>query len=408
MWKALGWVLLATWSCHSFGGHEHGVLGGSGEKDAGGEGNTAPWNGGERGAALPMEGGAGAGLAGMGGQGASGAEGGHGGQQPAGQGGGPECDEDVSCIPEAPCWIGRTSCRSGVAECFALEPAPGRTPCGSGNECTGDGTCIEVIASCVDQPIPGCGAITIQGGSFRMGWPGLTPEDPWQPVTVRTFAVDAYEVSVARFRRFWEAGHPVAAPATYPDGTIVRVERAPEEPAPTSENQLFNWSAQPAGREMHPINRVTWQTAFAFCAWDGGRLPTEAEWEYAASGREVDGLEPGRLYPWGDDEPTCALAQALDCPSANTVGVGGLVPHGGIFQMIGNVSEWTADAFEGYGGPCWDGTLKVDPLCSGPEGGTHVVRGSSFMSYHHPSIWRVGRSSLSGGRGIRCVRDPIE
>ena len=245
------------------------------------------------------------------------------------------------------------------------------------------------------------------GGSFKMGWPGLTTEDPWQVVAVGTFVVDAHEVSVARFRRFWEAGHPAAGAVTYPKGDVVRAALAPEEPATTTDNPLFNWSPLPADRELHPINRVTWQTALAFCAWDGGRLLTEAEWEYAASGREVDGLESGRLYPWGDDEPTCARAQVLDCPSEKTVEVAELEPDGGIFQMVGNVSEWTADIFQPYDGSCWGGAL-INPLCNGPEDSAHVSRGSSFMSSTHPSVWRIGRSAVSGARGIRCARDPIE
>lgn len=393
-------------ACHSVTS-EHPVSGTSGEagevatdggdtSGLGGEGgNTGGASGGEK----PVGGRLGGGAGADGGAGANG----------EGQAGESACEAGVPCVPDAPCWLeGQTSCDQGIQTCVASEPAPPHKTCGAGRECTGDGTCVHLSPSCVDQSVAGCGARTIEGGSFKMGWSKAGAEISWQPVKVSTFVVDAYEVTVARFRRFWQAGHPVPSPITYPGGRAVNATYVADEPEPTTDNDAYNWSSQAGLREAYPINRVSWEAAFAFCAWDGGRLPTEAEWEYVASGRKVEGLEPGRLYAWGDAEPTCALAHGLACSPATALGADALSPIGGVFEMAGNISEWTVDTYETYGGSCWDGTARVNPLCWNPDSQDHTARGSSFLSSIHPSIWRAGYFGRTASRGIRCVRDPIE
>ena len=107
-----------------------------------------------------------------------------------------------------------------------------------------------------------------------------------------------------------------------------------------------------AGRENHPVVQISWNDARAFAAWCGGRLPTEAEWEFAARG----GLADPR-FPWGDEEPD-ELDQvqhlARNFPNSNTIADGflGTSPvtafaanGAGLYGMAGNVWEWTADPF---------------------------------------------------------------
>jgi sulfatase modifying factor 1 len=441
-------------ACHSVSGREHPAPAGTGAAGEGGKetdtDGSAGGLGGESDSAAGASGGhavvgqagamagaggalagAGGALAGAGGAlaGAGGALAGAGGApvvvaSPAGSGGTstggnqtptggsqidePTCEEGSPCVPDARCWLGLTSCDHGIQTCVASEPTPEHEACGSGQECTGDGTCVKVSPSCVDQPIAGCGTLTVMGGSFKMGWSKANAEVSWQPVTVDTFVVDTYEVTVARFRRFWQAGHPVPSPITYPGGRSVDATYRADEPEATTENAAYNWSSQEGLRESYPINRVSWEAAFAFCAWDGGRLPTEAEWEYVASGRKVEGLEPGRLYVWGDAEPTCALTHGFACSPATALGADALSPIGGVFEMAGNISEWTVDTYESYGGSCWDGTARVNPLCWNPDSQDHTARGSSFLSSIHPSIWRAGHFGRTASRGIRCVRDPVE
>lgn len=289
------------------------------------------------------------------------------------------------------------------------KPRPMGYACGDGHECTGDGTCIKARASCSGTNERGCGLVTITGASYKMGWMASAPEQPYQPVKVRTFVMDAQEVSVGRFRQYWERGPELAPPVKYPNGAVIKPTVPREEPLGTSHDAVMNWSAEPTDREALPINRITWETAFGFCAWDGGRLPTEAEWEYAAAGRFGSNLDQGRTYPWGEEEPSCALSTFVDC-SPRTLAVDTLPDSGGLYHLGGNVAEWVADDFAGYfepDGKCWQGLPQANPLCTGTSGGVKVVRGSSFLSGQHEAVWRSGRNSPSAGRGVRCVRDPI-
>jgi iron(II)-dependent oxidoreductase len=128
---------------------------------------------------------------------------------------------------------------------------------------------------------------------------------------------------------------------------------------------------------------VNWYEANAYCAWAGRRLPTEAEWELAASGEPTpDGrgfTERKRRYPWGDEAPTPERAN-LDSQAMGCVEVGAH-PAGdsafGCRQMIGNVWEWTADTFEAYPG------FELDPYAeySAPSFGQQkVLRGGCWAT----------------------------
>jgi iron(II)-dependent oxidoreductase len=135
--------------------------------------------------------------------------------------------------------------------------------------------------------------------------------------------------------------------------------------------------------EESPVVHVSWYEADAFCRWAGRRLPTEAEWEIAASAEPAAGGtgfgSRRRLYPWGDQAPSAEMAN-LDWRSGGPVEVSA---HGagdsafGCRQMIGNVWEWTADAFLPYPG------FSADPYkeYSEPWFGTHkVLRGGCWAT----------------------------
>ncbi len=209
-----------------------------------------------------------------------------------------------------------------------------------------------------DGVAPGAAGIAwvrIPGGSFQMGSDaGESDEKPVHTVHVSSFELMKTEVTVGQYRKCVEAGACTA-------------------PNDKSSATYCNWGY--SGREDHPVNCVDWLQAQAFAKWAGGRLPTEAEWEYAArSGGE------SWTYPWGDEEATCSRAILSDggngCGEGRTWPVcskpAGNSTHG-VCDLAGNVWEWVQDGYhDSYSGAPGDGRAW--------EGGAsdRVVRGGSW------------------------------
>ena len=163
-------------------------------------------------------------------------------------------------------------------------------------------------------------------------------EMPEHAVTIGAFAIDRYEVTNEAFARF-SAGHEY-----------------------------------PRAKAKHPVVSVTWQEADAYCRWRGGRLPYEAEWEYAARGGRKHGL-----YPWGDDPPDPSRANYGASKLGTTAPVGSYPPNGfGLFDMSGNVWEWTAD-------PWQSGSTERYVIRGGSFGGAPVNLRVSYRDSHRAS-----------------------
>jgi formylglycine-generating enzyme required for sulfatase activity len=300
-----------------------------------------------------------------------------------------------------------------------------RNVCAGGRICAA-GMCVQQ-RSCPSAMTPGCGVVSLVGGSFTVGAPvncstmpsdpacGIDAAPPVSDVRVSAFQLDAYEVTVARFRVFWadrvrDNGASLrASPVPYPNGTSVAWLGAGREPTgPAS----FNWSSTAGMREAHPMNGVDFWTAMEFCVWDGGRLPTEVEWEYAARGRVT-----GRIYPWGDVPPPVmmcterahwALCSGEDGALTRRVGQFPSTP-GPFYDLGGNVLEWTADTRSTSRTLCWRGT--VDPLCQEAASGTaeRQIRGGSYFTVDTPSMRAASRATLNASAqssvvGFRCAR----
>ena len=197
--------------------------------------------------------------------------------------------------------------------------------------------------------------IRISGGTFEMGdadseWDS---ERPVHTVTVASFEISKTEVTVAQYRACVSAGK-CRAPDLDLYGALIGC----------------TWNAE--GKDNHPVNCVSWNDAKAYAEWFAARLPTEAEWEYAA---RSGGLH--REYPWGDAEPTCDLAVISGCGSGtqSVCSKEGGNTEQGLCDMAGNVWEWVEDDWHGnYVGAPEDGSAWVDS----PRASFRVRRGGSW------------------------------
>jgi formylglycine-generating enzyme required for sulfatase activity len=304
------------------------------------------------------------------------------------------------------------------------------------------------------------GMIWIAGGQFTMGtdaevgWPD---EKPVHAVRVDGFWIDATEVTNAQFRRFVEATGYVTTAEKKPSLEEIMAQVPPGTPPPPDDllvpgsmvftvpevevdlrdfSQWWKWvpganwrhpEGPPStlnGREDHPVVHVSWFDAVAYARWAGKRLPTEAEWEYAARG----GLH-NKPYVWGASPPSSNSANIWqgEFPHKNTAfdGFAGTAPvksfkpNGyGLYDMAGNVWEWCADYYDrGLHERLAAGPISVNP--QGPsqtidpvrpyevqrvqKGGSFLCHESYYLRYR-PSA-RHGCSPDTGMLhvGFRCV-----
>jgi len=213
------------------------------------------------------------------------------------------------------------------------------------------------------RPVDDMAMVNVPAGTFEMG--SLPDDDQFGPhaVTLDGFWIDQTEVTNAQFAAFLnDQGNQMEGGVTWLE--VQQMENAQVE----IRDDMF----QPeVGKAEHPVVEVSWYGAAAYCEWVGGRLPTEAEWEYAARGPE------NSTYPWGNDAPSCALAQFGGCGDYS-VPVGSLSSDGDSWvrakAMAGNVWEWTADYYGEY-----PAEAQTNP--TGPKSGERkVARGGSFFS----------------------------
>ena len=272
-----------------------------------------------------------------------------------------------------------------------------------------------------------CSSIAVSGGTFNRS------NNVSYPATVSNFVLDKYEVTVGRFRAFVDAGEGIqSSPPAPGDGAHPLIAGSGWDSSwnaslladsDTLKSNLkcqsgiypeYTWTDSPSAGEGRPINCVSWYEAFAFCAWDGGRLPTEAEWNYAAAG----GSEQ-RKYPWGATEPGTNASLAIyncyyngpgglnGCTGVTNIAVVGTAPAGngkwGHADLAGSVEEWNLDwMVSGYPAPCND----CANLASADQ---RVLRGGDFQS---DAFWLESDTRNGAGTpwrrmenwGFRCAR----
>jgi formylglycine-generating enzyme required for sulfatase activity len=220
--------------------------------------------------------------------------------------------------------------------------------------------------------------IEIPAGVFVMGSDAGDPEDaPAHQVDLPAYEIDKFEVTNADFDAFVQA-----------TGHVTDAEQAGKK----SWRDSFG-----EGQENHPVVRVTWNDAVAYCAWLGKRLPSEAEWEKAA--RATEELR----YPWGNEwDPAKANTKAAGLRGTTAVGSfgAGASPYG-VEDLAGNVWEWTADWYQAYPG---------NTVADAYYGETcRVTRGGGWFD-DEPQVVTYNRNCADPNKtaidelGFRCAR----
>ena len=213
--------------------------------------------------------------------------------------------------------------------------------------------------------------VYLEGGSFLMGNDANRSEAPEEEVTVGPFWIDKYPVTVAKYGEFLKS-------TGYPEPKFWR-------------DPQYNGADQ-------PVVGVSWEQAQAFAHWCGKELPTEAQWEFAARGRE------NRRYPWGSLPPSSTRANYGDfigMPSMVTMHDDGQTPDG-VFDMAGNVMEWTLDPYSSY--VLIRMGKREEALMKEPR---RVVRGGSWASGEESLVTTARHGLFPESQlstvGFRCV-----
>ena len=221
--------------------------------------------------------------------------------------------------------------------------------------------------------------VYVPKGEFEMGSDDerFSGEQPVHTVGLDAFWIDQTEVTNEQYRRCVQA----------------RVCDPPVLSTSRTRDTYYGDRAY----DNYPVILVSWYDAEAYCEWAGARLPTDAEWEYAARGPE------GRMYPWGNSEPDCDKANYYLCVG-DTSAVGSYPDSAswcGAYDLAWNVMEWVADWHGAY-----DSGRQMNP--TGPASGVlRVVRG---RSWYYASEQRVpDRNGFNPGvtgdiSGFRCAR----
>jgi formylglycine-generating enzyme required for sulfatase activity len=308
---------------------------------------------------------------------------------------------------------------------------PGLTTCGA----NGDESC--------------CTSLPVAGGTFYRTYTtsGSAASGTADPATVSAFRLDKYEVTVGRFRQFVEylagGGSPPAAGSgkhTHLNGGKGLADSGHSgsyEPgwdaswnsnipsgssAATKWGTNLNcssyatWTASAGSNEMLPLTCLDWYEAHAFCIWDGGFLPSEAEWRYAAAGGDQQ-----RKYPWGSMDPGSSSQYAMyncyyptgtggNCTSLSNVAKVGSTPLGagrwGQLDLSGSDWEWNLDVYTTFANPCTD--------CAAFSGGSNrELPGGGFhsslqdeLSYNRADVSYATTYRGDYGVGVRCARTP--
>jgi len=311
---------------------------------------------------------------------------------------------------------------------------------GAGDPCApaavgGSGGALPSALSC-DSPVhpqPGrcgkskeqdcCASDIVEGGEYLRSYDGDTFADDTFPATISSFRLDRFEVTVGRFRAFLDddyaipmnnelGNHPLILDIQWRQEWSASVaSQAAALAADVKSCGNSTYTDAPSGKDAHPVNCVSWYEAWMFCHWDGGWLPTEAEWNYAAAGGDEQ-----REFSWGPSAPEDISNQASVCLSYTAAGacidhgapraVGTFPDHHGLYcqmDLTGNLQEWTNDA--------WESPYLIANCvdCMDSTYGTgRPTRGGDYNDdfFELRTGFRKNRAAAErdGNRGFRCAR----
>lgn len=333
----------------------------------------------------------------------------------SGEGGGPD-----KCIP------GKTQCAGNTAQtCDGngqwKDEAACQSYCSAG-ACVDTPSCAALGATCGPKSNESCCASPmVVGGTYNRS------NDPSFPATVSDFRLDRFEITVGRFRAFVDAypgNKPLVGAGAHPKIPGSGWDSAWNKELPVDATELRSavsvpgygtWTDVAGANENLPLTYLNWYTAFAFCAWDGARLPTEAEWNYAEAG----GVEE-RKYAWGAAAPDTTHAvygcvadgsAADDCSPSDILNVGSKSTTGdgkwGQADLIGSLLEWNLDWYTTDYSPCPAGEdCALVTQASATErvnrGGDFTASGASLLCSTRGHVPPTNSATV----GARCARAP--
>jgi len=331
---------------------------------------------------------------------------------------GGECSPgDKRCLGNQPQSCDNFSAFQDTAECTVSAPVCDAGLCKLPLSCTG------LPSNCGPSADESCCNVkAVSGGTYNRS------NAPSAPAMISDFRLDRFEITVGRFRKFVEAypsnkpkanagAHPLIAGSGWDAAWDANLpaDQVALKSALKCDATYQTWTDTPMANENLPMNCISWYEAFVFCAWEGGRLPTEAEWNYAAAGGNEQ-----REYPWSNPPNATTIdvtyavymcagdgSQAGICAFADILKVGSKSPKGdgrfGQADLAGSVWEWNLDVYDDYNADCANCTnLSMIPL--------RMIRGGGW-SQQAPLLLSSNRNVNSPElrgiyNGARCARTP--
>jgi len=342
-----------------------------------------------------------------------------------------------TCEPGTSQCSGNSTKQCGTTGAYADPVAcPAAKPACAGSVCASPPSCQPALANCGSAGTESCcvsSAVTgtQAGDTFYLSFDDDAYPGKLYPATVSDFRLDRFEITVARFRRFasaWTQGwRPANGDGKHAylhggaglfDGDGPDFEQGwdstwgpsvtPDDTHLACDSSYQTWTADPGANDARPIVCENWFEAYAFCIWDGGFLPSEAEWNYAAAG----GIEQ-RAYPWTTSAIDCSYANYSGasggtlCTTAGVTNVGHESPKGdskyGQADLAGNAWEWTLDYYAGYSSACSDCAYLQPASYRVARGGRFDYDASQLLNGYRNGYPPGDRSGKVGARCARSV-----